>query len=716
MRFFSIIFLVLIFAHIISGQSSTIVIKVTEMETGEALPGANIILEGTEIGGSTDSEGLAELKNIPDGSYRIVVSFVGYRESALEIEVPGVKAVISIELEEEAEELEEVAVTSTRTSRLIKNTPTRVEVIAGEEIGEKINMDPSGIQMILNESTGIQVQQTSALSANSSFRIQGLEGRYTQLLRNGFPLYSGFAGSLSLLQVPPLDLKQVEIIKGSSSTLFGGGAIAGLINLITKSPDPEGELSFLANVTSAGGIDLSGFYSKQFDSFGMTLLFTRNTQKGYDNNDDGFTDLPETGRYTVTPEFVFNISDNSRFFAGGSFTTEIREGGFLPLGQKIYSEKNKSSRFSAQLKYELITSNGNTLAIRNSTGYFNRELTIPSYKFLGSQVSTFTEATYNSSGGSIDWIAGMSVQTESFKDDELQGIRRDFSDLTAGTFIQAAADLSETHSAEAGLRMDYAADYDVYILPRFSLLSRWSSKITTRIGGGFGYKLPTLFTEDAEELFFRNIIPIDKKKLKSEKSLGFNFDINYNDVFIDRIAASVNNMFFYTRINDPLILMFDNSLNTWEFTSFSGYYHTMGLETNIKLSYDHFKLFTGYTFTYVRSEGPESREMPLTPRHKLGLVLFYEVHGDYRIGLEAYYTGEQSLTDGSRGRSYWINGFMIEKHFKEFSLFLNLENFLDVKQQNYGRMYTGSPGNPVFAEIYAPTDGRIINGGIKLKL
>src|SRR5258708_33397991 len=130
----------------------------------------------------------------------------------------------------------EVTISSTRSNRTSRNLPTHVELINGEELEEKGNMKPGDIRMMLNESTGIQTQQTSATSANASIRIQGLDGRYTQILKDGFPLFTGAANGLGLLQTPPLDLRQVEIIKGSSSTLYGGGAIAGLINLISKTP------------------------------------------------------------------------------------------------------------------------------------------------------------------------------------------------------------------------------------------------------------------------------------------------------------------------------------------------------------------------------------------------------------------------------------------------------------------------------------------------
>src|SRR6478752_6925699 len=183
----------------------------------------------------------------------------------------------SIYKTDQTQEMEEVVISSTRSSRTIRDIPTRVEFIAGEELDEKANMKPGDIRMVLNESTGITTQQTSATSANASIRIQGLDGRYTQILKDGLPLYAGFSGGLGLLQTPPLDLKQFEVIKGSSSTLYGGGAIAGLVNLISKAPKEERELNFHFDITSASGLNTSGFYGQKFKKVGVTLFASRNS-------------------------------------------------------------------------------------------------------------------------------------------------------------------------------------------------------------------------------------------------------------------------------------------------------------------------------------------------------------------------------------------------------------------------------------------------------
>ncbi len=695
---------------------------VLDEHTDEKLLGVNIILLGTTKGTTTDSDGEFTLTNIPNGKQKIMFSYVGYEDFTIELNFPYLDGLLKVELESHAEEFEEIFVNATRSSRTIDNEPTRVEVIAGEEIDEKNSMDPSNISMILSESTGIQVQQTSASSANNTFRIQGLEGRYTQLLKDGYPLYGGFSGSLSLVQIPPLDLQQVEIIKGSSSTLYGGGAIAGLINLSSKMPTDERKVSFLINATSALGLDLSGYYSQKFQNYGVTVLASRNTTKIYDNNDDNFSDIPQTERYTINPKFLYYFNENKTLEIAGSFTTEERLGGNLDAvdnkenPNNYYFEENLSNRFSIQAGYSY-QGKEEYFSFKNSVGFFDRELSLPNYLFTGTQLSTFSEAVYKLTSNSGDWLFGLNLLTERFNDRSEGDDKKSFTDLTFGTFIQNNYDLSENYSFETGMRLDYNKDYGIFPLPRLNLLIKINPNLTSRIGGGFGYKIPSIFTEKSDELAFRNILPIDKDNVKAEKSYGFNFDINYSTILFDEVAFSLNNLFFYTRINDPLFLEFNQSSSLYEYKTLIGYNDTKGIETNIKLSLDHYKLFVGYTFTDVATHSKGSSiSFPLTPKHKLGIVLIYEIHGDMRIGLEAYYTGKQTLSNGESVTDFWINGLMIEKRFDNLSLFLNFENFLDTRQSKYGAMFTGSAENPNFVEIYAPTDGRIINGGIKISL
>jgi iron complex outermembrane receptor protein len=378
-----------------------------------------------------------------------------------------------------------------------------------------------------------------------------------------------------------------------------------------------------------------------------------------------------------------------------------------------YFEENISNRYSLQMGYNY-RGEDDYFTFKNSLGFFERELSLPNYLFSGEQISSFSEAVYKLSAATGDWLIGLNLTTERFNDQSKINYKKSYTDLTAGLFIQNSYDFLNIYSLEMGLRLDYNKDYGLFPLPRINLLVKITPELSSRIGGGFGYKIPSIFTEKSDELAFRNILPIDKDITKAEKSYGFNLDINYSTILFDELVFSFNNLFFYTRIIDPLFLDYNQANKFFEFMTFNGFNDTKGIETNVKLSIDRYKLFAGYTFTDVNTHSNgASSSFPLTPKHRLGIVLIYEIHENLRIGLEAYYTGKQTLSSGINVTDYWINGLMIEKKFNKFSLFLNFENIFDTRQSKYGALFTGSPEAPSFAEIYAPTDGRIINGGIK---
>ena len=382
-----------------------------------------------------------------------------------------------------------------------------------------------------------------------------------------------------------------------------------------------------------------------------------------------------------------------------------------------YFEKNNSRRFSTRFSFDHRLSSNDGFVVKNAISSFNRTITIPGYTFDGRQWSTYSEIAYSSQRDKMDWVGGINLYTDNFKEVPFSAFpKRNYAQNTGGGFVQNTWKASQWLRLETGLRGDYVADYGFVVLPRISALLTITPKLSSRLGGGLGYKTPTIFTEETERIQFQSVLPVNPDDNKLEKSYGASFDINYRFSLFEKIRVSINQLFFYTRINNPLLLS-RVGINTYKLLNSGGHYDTRGGETNIKLGYGDFKLFLGYTYTDARLHVGNTKGVnPLTPRHRLNNVLMYEIEDKWKLGVEAYYYSHQLLNDGTTGQSYWLCGFMAEKLWEHISLFINFENFTDTRQTRFDTIYTGTVTNPVFRDIYAPLDGFVVNGGIRLRL
>ena len=696
--------------------------RILDNDTKEPIIGATITLKGTKISVPSDVKGLVTFTNIPDGNQIFTISFLGFEEKVVNLKFPLTQTeVLDVFLEPSEDELETVTISSTRSNRSIKDIPTRVEFIAGEELEEKANMKPGDIRMLLSESTGIQVQQTSATSANAAIRIQGLDGRYTQILKDGFPIYSGAASGLGLLQTPPLDLKQVELIKGSASTLYGGGAIAGLVNLISKTPNLDRELNFHFDGTDALGLSLNGFYGKRNEKVGTTIFASYQNNSAYDPAGIDLSAIPKSEKFNFNPRLFLYPSKNTNIVLGLNTTFEDRIGGDMryidhtqPNG---YFEQNKTERISSQFSLDHSFGKSNHFTFKNSISYFNRKLNTPGYNFNGTQYSSFTEANYASHGEVFEWVGGLNLLTDSFKEQGQTSALRNYEQNTVGAFLQANWKAEDWLNIETGMRTDYVSDYGFAYLPRISALFKINPKVTSRIGGGLGYKAPTIFTEDSERVQYKNVLPIDSRTNFLEKSYGANWDINYRTaLFNNQVSFSINHLFFFTHLKNPLQLI-PIAGGNYKFINVSGNLESKGTETNVKLGYQDFKLFLGYTYTDAKQNlNNVLFANPLTAKHRVNAVLMYEVEDQWKIGLETYTFSKQKLNNGTIGENYVIMGLMAEKLWERFSIYINFENFTDTRQTKFDTIYNGSINNPQFKDIYAPLDGFVMNGGIKFRL
>lgn len=717
--------MMLLFTITIQAQQRT-KIKVLHADTKEPMIAATITLLPVNKSAVTDSTGMAELPAVPPGKYEIVVSYIGFESYSRSITLPYASSLLEITMEPSEEAEEEVIIQSTRTSRTIKNVPTRIEAIEGEEIDEKSNMRPANVSMLLHESTGIQVQQTSATSANASIRLQGLDGRYTQLLKDGFASFGNFASGLSVLEIPPLDLKQVEIIKGPASPLYGGGAIAGVINFVTRTPGENPEHNLIFNQSVIGQSNLGFFMSKRREKTGITVLALLNNQLVYDVDKDDFTELPKSTEFNFQPKLFLYPGKRSTVIIGNSFSKAIRKGGDVQVikgkadSYHRYFEENNTLRNITTVEWQQKVAENKNLNLKQGLSIFNRHIRIPDYHFDGISYNSFTDFTYLINTRNHSIVTGGNIVYDHFNEKPESAGDRDNRNLTTGIYIQDTWDAGEHIKLESGIRFDYASyrnnlykNSEFFALPRLSLLIHISEKWSSRIGGGLGYKLPTLFTERTEALQYRDVLQLEN--VKAEKSTGGTADINYRSKWGPSWDISFNQLFYYTRISKPLIMQ--QSPAGISFLNSNKPVQTMGFETNLKFIYrKDYKLFLGYTYTSAQAKYLSGNQfLPLVPRHKLNTALIYEKHAFLKMGLEAYYTSSQFLYNGRKTDDFWELGFMVEKPWKRWSLYLNFENFTDTRQSRFKRVVNDPHNNPVFDDIWTHTEGFVMNAGIKIK-
>jgi len=622
---FSILLVLLMTQHAFSQNTFKAIVK--DEKTSETLPGITAYIKSLNKGAATDANGKLEIKNIPDGTFTIEFSCMGYKSYQLSESFPltNPEKVTTILLEPVALEMGGITVFTTRTNNGIEDVPVRVEVLGSQEVNEETAIKPGNISKLLGETSGIQIQQTSATSGNVSFRIQGLQGQYTQLLKDGFPLYSGFSTGLSLLQIPPLDLQQVEVIKGSSSTLYGSGAIAGIVNLVSKEPTEEPEWTLMLNQTHKGGRDVSSFYSNRNEKLGITFIASQSTQKACDVNKDGFTDLPEIQQTVLSPKLFYYFNDSTTLMLSVLSSFENRIGGDIfaiensPDSIHTYVEKNKSSRITSQLKFETRLNRGNTLTFKNSVNRFQRSISSSTANFSGQQISSYSELSYLLKTKQHDLVFGSNLVTDSFNENKiLTKIPLDYHFSTVGIFLQDDWKLATKLILQIGVRTDYHNIYGAFVLPRLSALYKINDKLYARITSGLGYKTPTVFTDKAEEQSYRNVLPVSTN-IKAEISQGINVDINYKGILFHEFASTINQAFYYTQLNNPLVLQTDSlAKGILSYENANGPLKAKGFDTNISLALNDLALFIDYSYTDAQKKYDNANSpLELIPKHKL---------------------------------------------------------------------------------------------------
>ncbi len=696
-------------------------VTVQDAVSKEKLSGVSVTLEKSRTGGMTDSTGQLRLGNIPAGAHTLHISLIGYRELIITYTFPLANPVIVLEMEKEAEKMEEVIISSSRTDSRIENTPTRVEVLGAEEVEEESGVKPGNIASLLGDVAGIQSQQTSAVTGNTDLRIQGLPGDYTQLLRDGMPLFGGYAGSFSVLHIPPLDLKQIEIIKGASSTLYGGGAIAGMINIISKKPKlNEQERYLLLNQSSLYESNVNIYLSDREKKRGYTFFAGGTYQKQIDVNKDEFSDVPQFENIFLHPTFFIYPSASSTLSIGLNSTFEDRRGGDMRVIRNQVDSlhrfyvQNRSYRNTLDAVWEKKINLSDKFTLKGTASWYYRNITTNVFGMKAKQLSFYTEGSWVRKKPKHDWVTGFNINGEHFKKKTPDSsLISNYDYVTLGFFLQDDWRLHPKFTLESGLRTDIHDRYGTFILPRLSLLYKISAAVTSRIGGGLGYKIPTLFNSEVDERDFGKLRFDNTGTIKAEKSAGVNWDFNFRKK-TGQAVLTINQSFYITRISRPLVA--DTQQGLIVYYTASRPVVTKGFETWVQITYHGLEAYLGYTLTDAhRNYDPLLPHLPLSAKNKFASVISYEFSPRFRACIEAAYTGRQYLDDGSLSPSFPFIAGMIRYDIGRFSFVLNVENLLDYRQTRKENILIPPLTNPRFKQIWGPIDGRAVNLSMRIK-
>jgi iron complex outermembrane receptor protein len=622
---------------------------------------------------------------------------------------------VELELQPRQTVEEQITVHATRTDRRLQDLPTRVEVLGPDEIEEKTAMTPGDIVMMLNEMGGLRVQSTSPSLGAASVRIQGMRGRYTRFLSDGLPLFGQQGGGLGLLQVPPMDLGQVEVIKGVASALYGAGAMGGVVNLIARRSGQEPVHEFLWNRSSRGATDASAFLAGPLSPhWGASILGGGHFQETNDIDGDGWADLAHYARGIAHPRFFWDNGNGSNALFTGGFTYENRIGGTvdgatLPATGDPYVESLLTHRYDFGGSVQTVLSGRTVLSARFAAWLEDHDHHFGEIRERERHDMLFGELTARGTIGKHAWLAGLAAEREAYHPWDVP--RFAYLYITPAIFVQDDIDLAPWLSVSASGRADFQNRYGTLLSPRLAALLR-AHGWTSRLSAGQGFFAPTPLTEETEAAGLYRLS--NPRPMIAERGRSASFDLTRN-----LGPASLTGTLFASTVRYPIRV---ERGQVYEIGNVPEPTNNHGFEFLGTWRKSPLTVTVSYTYVRARELDPDlgrRADVPLTPGHSAGLTAVWEQEGKWKVGAEAYYTGRQRLEQNpyrTESEPYVLFGLMGERRLGRVRLFINSENLTNVKQTRWDPLLR--PSRAVdgrwTVDGWAPLDGRVINGGIRL--
>lgn len=548
---------------------------------------AQVLIESTTFGSTTNSQGLFSIENIPYGTYTISASYIGYEKvyKTLVIGEDETEITLDFNLTQQNMVLDAIVVSATKTPKRQTNSPVIVNIINSKTIS---NVQACNLSEGLRFQPGLRVETDCQTCNYTQLRINGLAGGYSQILINGRPIFSPLTGLYGLEQLPANMIDRIEVVRGGGSSLYGSSAIGGTVNVITKIPKNNScEIDF--NYQNIDGqtddyiVSGNATLVSENRNSGVSLFMNHRDRGLYDANNDNFSEIPLIKNTSLGANMFFLPKDNQKLEVNFSNIHEYRYGGEMVLEQPAFlaqqSEERTHNVWMASADYQINFNNDYSSLItyfawqntdRDHYTGIQPDLGTPEYDdFLAnppygtSNVSTFNFGTQINHR--VDsFLKGLNVFTlgvEYLYDDVLDEIPAynyviDQTTKDFGVFLQSDWEITPQLTFLSGLRMDkHNLVDDIIFSPRASLLYKFKENTQFRFSYGTGFRAPQAFDTDLHIAFAGGGVSRVSLSpdLKEERSHSFSTSINYDKPTENWIVGFTTEG-FYNRLNDAFFL------------------------------------------------------------------------------------------------------------------------------------------------------------------
>ena len=720
---------------------------------GEALPFANILVENTEIGTTSDKDGYFQINFEIQKKSNLKVSFIGYLNEVISLDPKENHSSLIIRLEEIPSTMDEIVVSGTLKPISKLESPVPVEVYSPTFF--KKNPTANVFEALQNVN-GVRPQLNCQVCNTGDIHINGLEGPYTMVLIDGMPIVSSLATVYGLSGIPNSLIDRMEVVKGPASSLYGSEAIGGLINIITKNPltAPKLSLDVMASSWEEYNVDL-GYNAQIGESLAvLTGINYFNFQNVVDNNDDNFTDMTLQERFSLFQKYIIKRPEGRLFTLAGRYYRENRWGGELDWtpeykgGDEIYGETIDTERWEILGQYQLPFKERLVFSF-SANGHY-QDSAYGDLLYIADQKIGFGQLTWDKQIDEHDLLFGTAVRY-SYYDDNSPATAIADSNVLPGIFIQDVYKIDDKNEVLGGLRYDHHEDHGGIFTPRVAYKHKFSEDRVFRLNAGTGFRVVNLFTEDHAALTgARDVIILED--LEPEQS--YNVNLNFSErIFLKSGGfVSLDASAWYTYFTNLILPDYDTNPNQIIYRNLNGFAVSKGLSLQMSLAMANgFSSQIGATLMDVSNtqDNQKSRQI-LTERFSATWALSYRFP---RTNLSVDYTGNLyspmllptlGPLDPRPDQSPWWSIQNIQFTYKtgDFEFYTGVKNLLnwtpwknadypiiarsfdpfdrDVTFDNEG-MAVATDNNPYAltfdpSYVYAPNQGIRAFGGIRYNL